>query len=73
MFLKNHASTSTRRERLGPTSKASREASRNKFTEKSGMPDRVESFREIDSSKNCPRARLGFVKPVRNGLKKIKN
>ena len=37
------------------------------------MPDRVESFREIDSRENRPRARLGFVKSIQNGLKKIKN
>ena len=34
------------------------------------MPDRVESFREVDCSKNRPRARLGFVKPIQNGLRK---
>ena len=37
------------------------------------MPDRVESFREVDSSKNRPRARLGFVKPILNELKKKQN
>ena len=64
VILINHASAPTRKERLGPTTKAKKEASRNKFVEKSGMPD---------SSKNYPRARLGFVKSIRNGLKKIKN
>ena len=37
------------------------------------MPDRVESLREVDSSRNCPRTRLKFVKPIRDGLRKIKN
>ena len=37
------------------------------------MPDRVESFREVDSSKSRPRARPGFVKPIRNGLRKKQN
>ena len=37
------------------------------------MPDRVKSFREIDSRDNCPRARPGFVKPIRNGLRKVQN
>ena len=37
------------------------------------MPDRVKSFGEIDSRENRPRARPGFVKPIRNGLRKIKN
>ena len=41
--------------------------------EKSGMPDRVESFREINSREDRPRARPGFVKPIQNGLRKIQN
>ena len=50
-----------------------REASRNEFVEKGGMPDRVKSFREIDSGKNRSRARPEFVKPIRNGLRKVQN
>ena len=49
MILINHASAPIRRGRLSPTSKARMEASRNEFMVKSGMPDRVESFREINS------------------------
>ena len=37
------------------------------------MPDRVKSFREISSSEDRPRSRPGFVKPIRNGLRKIQN
>ena len=37
------------------------------------MPDRVESFGEIDSRQDRPRARPGFVKPIRNGLRKVQN
>ena len=44
--------------------------SRNKFVEKCGIPDRVKSFREVDSSENHPKARPGFAKPVGNGLRK---
>ena len=40
----NHESAPIRKEKLSPTSKARREASRNEFVEKGGMPDRVESF-----------------------------
>ena len=69
-ILINHASTPIRKERLSPTSKARREANRNEFVEKGGVPDRVKSFREVDHSENRPRARPGFVKPIRNGLKK---
>ena len=73
VILKNHASAPIRKERLSPTSKARREASRNQFVEKDGMPDRVKSFREIDSTQDRPRARPGFVKPIRNGLRKVQN
>ena len=37
------------------------------------MPDRVKSFREINSRGNRLRARPGFVKPIRNGLRKVQN
>ena len=36
-------------------------ASRNEFVEKGGVPDRIESFREINSSADCLRAWPGFV------------
>ena len=73
MILKNRRSPPIRKERLSPTSKTWREVSRNEFMKKGGMPDRVKSFREIDSRENLPRARSGFVKPIRNGLRKIQN
>ena len=41
VILINHASAPIRKERLSPTSKARREASRNEFMEKGGVPDRV--------------------------------
>ena len=37
------------------------------------MPDRVKSFREINSRQDRPRARPGFVKPIGNGLRKVQN
>ena len=37
------------------------------------MPDRVESIGEIDSRQDRPIARPGFVKPIRNGLRKEQN
>ena len=37
------------------------------------MPDRVKSFGEIDSRHDRPRARPGFVKHIRNGLRKVQN
>ena len=73
VILINHTSAPIRKERLSPTSKARREASRNEFVEKSGMPDRVKSFGEIDSRQDRPRARPGFVKPIQNGLRKVPN
>ena len=73
MILIDHASTHIKKERLSPTSKARREVSRNELMVKGRMQDRVKSFQEIDSGENRPRARPGFVKPIRNGLRKIKN
>ena len=73
VILINHASAPVRKERLSPTSKARRETSRNEFMEKGGMPDRVENFGEINGGQDRPRARPGFVKSIRNGLRMIKN
>ena len=39
-----------------------KEASRNEFVQKGGMPHEVKSFQEINSSKDRPRSRPGFVK-----------
>ena len=73
VILKNHTSAPIRKERLSPTSKARREASRNEFIEKGGVPDIVESFGEVDGSENRTRARSGFVKPIRNGQRMEQN
>ena len=73
VFLINHTSALIGKERLSPTSKARREASRNEFMEKDGSPDRVKSFRGINRRQDRPRARPGFVKPIRNGLRKEQN
>ena len=73
VILINHASAPVRKERLNATSKAKRETSQNKFVEKGGIPDRVKKFREISSRENRPRARPGFVKFIRNGLRKVQN
>ena len=69
----NHASASIRKERWSPTSQARREASRNVLVEKNGMPDRIKSFKENDSRENRLRARPGFVKLIRNGLRNEQN
>ena len=73
VILKNHASALVRKEKLSPTTTARKKASRNRFVEKGGVPDRIESFREVDSSEDRSRARPGFVKPIRIGLKKEQN
>ena len=72
VILKDHTSAPIRKKRLSPTSKARREASRNQFVVKGRMPDRVKSFGEIDSRQNRSRAWPGFVKPIRNGLRKYR-
>ena len=43
------------------------------FYGKGGVLDRVKNFREIDSRENRPRARPGFVKPIRDEMRKIQN
>ena len=73
MILINHTSAPIGNERLSPTSKVRRETSGNEFVEKGEMPDRVKSFREINGREDRPRARPGFVKPIRNGLSKKQN
>ena len=66
MILINYASAPIRKQRLNPTRKARKDASRNKFVEKGEVQDKVESLEEVDSNENRSRARLGFVKPIRN-------
>ena len=61
VILMSHANAPIRKEGLSLTTKARTEASPNKFVEKGGVPDRGESFGEVDSSKNRPRARSEFV------------
>ena len=73
VILINHASVPITKERWSSTSKAKKEASRKELVEKGGMPDRAKSFGEIDSRENRPRAPPGFVKPIRNGLRKVQN
>ena len=73
MILIKQASAPIRKGKLSPTSKARRETNRNEFEEKGGIPDRVESFREINSIEDCPRAHAAFVKPIRDELRKVKN
>ena len=73
VILKDHRSTPIRKERLSQTSKARREAIQNQFVEKGGIPNRVKSFREVNSRKNRPRAQPGLVKSIRNGLRDVQN
>ena len=73
VILINHVSAPIRKEMFSPTSKARREASRNEFMKKGGMPDRAKSFREINGGEDRPRARPGYVKPIQNGLRKVQN
>ena len=58
--------------KIGSNEQSKEGGSRNEFMEKGGMPDRVKSFREINSREDRPRVRPGFVKPIRNGLRKIR-
>ena len=49
------------------------EAGINKLVEKSTMPDRVKSFGKIAIGMDYSRSCLGFIKPMQNVLRKIKN
>ena len=73
MILKDHTSAPIRKERLSPTSKARREANQNECVEKGRVPDRVKSFREIDSRQDRPISRPGLVKLIRNGRGKVQD
>ena len=74
-FRPKHSDTSLSREwRINKANKKKKKkASRNKFVEKSEIPDRAESFREVDSSKSCLKARFELVKPIQNELSKEQN
>ena len=37
------------------------------------MSYRVKRFRKVDSGKSRSRARIGYLKPIRNGLRKKQN
>ena len=67
VILISHAPV--RKERLSPTSRVSKEASRNKFVIEGGIPVRDESYKEVDRSKNRPRIWQRFAKAIRNELK----
>lgn len=71
--INRNTGTAIREEGLSPPHKAGRKARQKKFIEQSRVPDRVESFRKVDRSKNCPRAWFGFVEPIPNGLRKKEN
>ena len=73
VVLKNHTSVPIRKYGLSSSNNARREATRNNFMKEGGMPGRVESHKKVNRSKNRLKARSGFVKPVRNGLRKKQN
>ena len=63
VILKNHISAPIRKERLSPSSKARREASRNQFVEKGRMPDRVKSFEKSIVDRIVREPRLDLLNP----------
>ena len=69
VILKNHKHA-YQKEKIESNEQSKEGVWQSKFMKKSGMPDRVESGRKINCSKNRPKARLEFVKPIRNGLRK---
>ena len=63
VILINHASAPIRKERLSPTSKAKREASRNEFMKKGGMPDRVKNFKKSIVDRIVREPGMGLLNP----------
>ena len=63
MILINHASAPIRKKRLSPTCKIRREASRNKFVEKGGMPGKVKAFEKSIVDKIVRDLGLGLLNP----------
>ena len=63
MILINNAIAPIRKERLSPTSKARREASRNAFMEKGGMPDRVKALEKSIVKRIVREPDLGLLNP----------
>ena len=49
------------------------DSSRNKLSQKSGVPYKVKILGKVDSRKDRSRTRNEFVKPIRNIMKKIKS
>ena len=72
VILKNYASTHVRQERWSLTSKERREVSRKSFVKKGEVPGGVESL-EKSIIARIVQDWSGFVKPIRNGLRKINN
>ena len=70
MILINQRKRAYQKGKIESNEQGKKEASRNEFVEKGGVPDRVESFREINGSEDRSSPRPGFVKPIRNGLRK---
>ena len=73
VILKNYAIALIRKERLSRTNTARRKANRNKFVEKGRVSDKVENLGEVNRCKNRLKAKLRFLLPLRNGLRKRQN
>ena len=63
MILINHASAPIRKERLSPTSKARREASRNKFVEKAGCQTESKALEKSIVDRIVRDPGLGLLNP----------
>ena len=62
-ILINHTSMPVRKQRLSPTSKARREASRNELVEKGGMPDRAKALEKSIVNRIIREPSLGLLNP----------
>ena len=63
VILINHASAPIRKERLKPTSKATREASRNEFMERTGCQTESKAFENLIVERIVREPGLGLLNP----------
>ena len=68
-----HVSAPIRKERLSGTSKARKEASRNKFLKKGRCQTESKALEKSMVAKNRLRTKVEFVKPTRNGVRMKQN
>ena len=76
MLLNNYTSAPDTISRLNLPNEARRRPAIIRLQKRAGCQAESKALEKsciVDSGKGCSRARLGFVKPFQNGLRKVKN